>query len=229
MHMENKPIRVVIIDDHPIVRAGMRMILSDAPAIQIVGEGTNGQEALRLAAELRPDVLVLDVNLPDINGLEVTRRMRARGDTTAVLILTVHNDSQMVFGLLKAGATGYVLKDDTLETLASAIEAVAHGETWLSSRITDKVVERALGDAKPPAAPAPGLTRREMEVLCLLALGLDNEEIAHKLTLTMRTVQNHVSTIYSKLGVDSRAEAILYAIRRGWVHIPQEKDSPDER
>ncbi len=226
--MENKPIRVVIIDDHPIVRAGMQMVLSGVPEIQVIGEGTNGQEALRLVNEVHPDVLVLDVNLPDINGLEVTRRMRARGDATAVLILTVHNDSQMVFGLLKAGATGYVLKDDTLETLAPAIQAVAHGETWLSSRITEQVVQRALGEGKAPAVPSPGLTPREMEVMCLLALGLANEEIAQKLTLTMRTVQNHVSTIYSKLGVESRAEAILYAIRRGWVHIPQEKDLPDE-
>jgi two-component system, NarL family, response regulator DegU len=219
------PIRVVIIDDHPIVRAGMRMVLNETPEIQIVGEGINGQEALRLAAEMKPDVLVLDVNLPDINGLEVTRRLRASGNATPVLILTVHNDSQMIFGLLKAGATGYVLKDDTLETLASAIQAVSHGETWLSSRITEHVVQRALGENKPPELPSPGLTSREMEVMCLLATGLDNEEIAQKLTLTMRTVQNHVSTIYGKLGVASRAEAILFAIRRGWVQIPSERDA----
>ncbi len=213
------PIRVVIIDDHPIVRAGMRMVLKETPEIQIVGEGINGQEALRLVAEVSPDVLVLDVNLPDMNGLEVTRRLRASGNRTPVLILTVHNDSQMIFGLLKAGATGYVLKDDTLETLAPAIQAVFHGETWLSSRITEHVVQRALGENKTPELPMPGLTSREMEVMCLLAMGLDNEAIAQKLTLTMRTVQNHVSTIYNKLGVDSRAEAILYAIRRGWVQI----------
>ncbi len=204
------------------------MVLSDVPEIQIVGEGINGQEALRLVGTLRPDVLVLDVNLPDINGLEVTRQMRAKGDATAVLILTVHNDSQMIFGLLKAGATGYVLKDDTLETLASAIQAVAHGENWLSSRITNHVVQRALGEGKTPPNPASGLTPREMEVLCLLALGMDNEQIAQKLVLTMRTVQNHVSTIYSKLGVESRAEAILFAIRRGWVQIPKEEDTADE-
>jgi DNA-binding NarL/FixJ family response regulator len=222
------PIRVVIIDDHPIVRAGMRMVLDEAPEIQIVGEGINGQEALHLLAEAHPDVLVLDINLPDINGLEVTRRIRAMGNATPVLILTVHNDSQMIFGVLKAGATGYVLKDDTLETLASAIRAVAQGQIWLSSRITNHVVQRALGEEKTPVDTAPGLTPREMEVLCWLALGLDNEAIALKLTLTMRTVQNHVSTIYSKLGVDSRAEAILYAIRRGWVQIPQEKDPLDE-
>ncbi len=204
------------------------MALSMAPEIQILAEGSNGLDALRLVAEKRPDVLILDINLPDFNGLEVTRRLRATGDATPVLILTVHNDSQMIFSLLKAGATGYVLKDDALETLASAIQAVAHGETWLSSRITDHVVQRALAEEKAPPNPSPGLTPREMEVLGWLALGLDNEEIAQKLTLTMRTVQNHVSTIYSKLGVNSRAEAILFAIRRGWVQIPQEKDPWDE-
>lgn len=221
------PIRVVIIDDHPIVRAGMRLVLNETPEIQIVGEGINGAEALRLTNELTPDVLVLDVNLPDINGLEVTRRLRASKNTTPVLILTIHNDSQMIFGLLKAGATGYVLKDDTLETLAPAIQAVSHGETWLSSRITEHVVQRALGEEKR-TGPGPGLTPRELEVICLLAFGLDNEDIAQKLTLTMRTVQNHVSTIYSKLGVNSRAEAILYAIRHGWVEIPPEKDPRDD-
>lgn len=225
--MKNKPVRVVIVDDHPIVRAGMRMVLDGVPGIQIVGEGTNGQDALRQVAELHPDVLVLDVNLPDISGLEVTRRLHAQGTATAVLILTVRNDSQMVFDLLQAGAAGYVLKDDTLETLGSALQAVANGEIWLSSRITEQVIQRALGEAKAPSKPSPGLTPREMEVLRLLALGLDNEAIAQNLTLTMRTVQNHVSTIYGKLGVDSRAEAILYAIRRGWVHIPHEKDDPD--
>jgi DNA-binding NarL/FixJ family response regulator len=222
------PIRVVIIDDHPIVRVGMRTVLNDVQEIQVVGEGINGQEALRLVAEVKPDVLVLDVNLPDLNGLEVTRRLRAAGSAIPVLILTVHNDSQMIFGLLKAGATGYVLKDDALEKLAPAILAVAHGEIWLSPRITEHVVQRALGEGKAPSNPSPGLTPREMEVLCWLALGLDNEEIAHQLTLTMRTVQNHVSTIYDKLAVESRAEAILYAIRHGWVQIPPETHAREE-
>jgi two-component system, NarL family, response regulator LiaR len=120
-----------------------------------------------------------------------------------------------------------VLKDDTLETLASAILAVAHGDRWLSSRITERVVQRALGETSAASKPSPGLTSREMEVLRLLAQGLDNEAIAQALTLTMRTVQNHVSSIYGKLEVASRAEAILYAIRRGWVEISPEKDLLD--
>ena len=222
--METKPIRVVIVDDHPIVRAGIRTVLSGAPEIQIIGEAATGQDALRQVDELHPDVLVLDVNLPDINGLEVTRRLRAKASHAAILILTIHDDSQMIFGLLQAGASGYVLKDDALETLASAIQAVAHGERWLSSRITEQVVQRALGETHPASKPLFDLTPREMEVLRLLAVGLDNEAIARQLTLTMRTVQNHVSSIYGKLEVATRAEAILYAIRHGWVQISPEKD-----
>jgi DNA-binding NarL/FixJ family response regulator len=224
--METKPIRVVIVDDHPIVRAGMRMVLSSVPEIQIIGEAATGLEALRQEDELHPDVLVLDVNLPDINGLEVTRRLRAKASHTAVLILTIYDDSQMIFGLLQAGASGYVLKEDALETLASAIQAVAHGERWLSPRITDRVVQRALGETYPTSKPLLDLTPREMEVLRLVAVGLDNEAIARQLTLTMRTVQNHVSSIYGKLEVTSRAEAILYAIRHRLVEIPQDKSTP---
>jgi len=227
--MEKKLVRVLIVDDHPIIRAGMRMVLGEAPDIQIVGEGVNGQDALRQVAELQPDVLVLDVNLPDMNGLEVTRRLQKGGAAAAVLILTVNNDSQMIFSLLEAGASGYVLKDDTLEMLIPAIQAVAHGEIWLSSRITKKVLRRALGEAETTPEPLPDLTPREMEVLRLLAIGLDNEAIARHLTLTMRTVQNHVSNLYGKLGVDSRAEAILYAIRRGVVQVSQEKAASDEQ
>ncbi len=227
--MENKPVRVLIVDDHPIFRAGMRMVLKDEPEVEIVGEGTNGQEALRKAAELQPDVLVLDVNLPDMNGLEVTKRLHASGASAKVLILTVHNDSQMIFSLLEAGASGYVLKDDTLEMLVPAIQAVAHGETWLSSRIAKQVIRRALGEADAPPDSMPDLTPRELDVLQLLAQGLDNEAIARRLTLTMRTVQNHVSNLYGKLGVDSRAEAILFAIRRGLVDITREKNASDDR
>jgi DNA-binding NarL/FixJ family response regulator len=220
-HMDKKPVRVVIIDDHPIVRAGIRMVLEAAHDIQIVGDGSCGEDALRLVSELQPDVLVLDISLPDQNGLEITRQLRAQAIKTAILILTVHNDSQTVFGLLEAGASGYVLKDDALETLGIAVWAAAHGETWLSSRIAEQVVHRALnGEVNQPAKPVTNLTVREMEVLQLLAQGLSNDAIARQLTLTMRTVQNHVSAIYGKLGVESRAEAVLYAIRSGWAPIP---------
>jgi DNA-binding NarL/FixJ family response regulator len=190
-----------------------------------VAEGASGADALSATAELRPDVLILDVNLPDINGLDVTRRLRARGDITPIVILTVHNDSQTVLGLLEAGATGYVLKDEALDRLADAVRAVAHGETWLSPAVAGQVVRRAVlkdpygGSSAGNSGSLSPLTPRELEVLRLLAQGLDNEAIAQRLVLTKRTVQNHISIIYDKLGVTSRTEALLHAVQHGWAHL----------
>jgi two-component system, NarL family, response regulator DegU len=213
-------ISLVIVDDHPIVRAGMRSILNSVNDIEVVGEGVNGADALRLVAELRPDVLALDVQLPDLNGLEVTRRLRETGSPTAVLILTAHDDSQTVFGLLQSGAVGYVLKDEALETLVSAVRVAARGETWLSPAVARQVVNRAVaGVPAPHPAGIPKevsmLTAREVEVLRLIARGLDNTAIAQQLCLTKRTVQNHISNIYGKLGVVCRTEAALFGVRSG--------------
>ena len=220
---------VVIVDDHPVVRAGVRTVLDAAEDIAILAEGTTGADALRLTALHRPDVLVLDVNLPDISGVEVTRRLRAQGETVAILVMTVHDDSRTVFGLLENGATGYVLKDEALETLERAVRAVAQGASWLSPAIARQVVRRAVGDVTPvPDPPITPLTPRELEVLRLLAQGLDNAAIAQTLVVTRRTVQNHVSNIYGKLHVATRTEAALYAIRRGLVEVPSTRDALDE-
>ena len=207
---------VVIIDDHPIVRAGMRAILDSAGDIDILGEGVNGADALRLVNEHDPDVLALDVSLPDMNGVAVTRTLRQQGARTAILILTVHNDPQTIFGLLESGAVGYVLKDEALETLVNAVRAAARGETWLSPAVARLVVRRAVaGSASDATEALSALTPREVEVLRLIARGLDNTAIAQELVLTKRTVQNHISNIYGKLNVASRTEAALLAIRRG--------------
>ena len=207
---------VVIIDDHPIVRAGMRAILDSAGDIDILGEGVNGADALRLVNEHDPDVLALDVSLPDMNGVAVTRTLRQQGARTAILILTVHDDPQTVFGLLESGAVGYVLKDEALETLVSAVRSAARGETWLSPAVAGQVVRRAVaGSASDATEALSALTPREVEVLRLIARGLDNTAIAQELVLTKRTVQNHISNIYGKLNVASRTEAALLAIRRG--------------
>jgi two-component system response regulator DegU len=220
-------ISVVIVDDHPVVRAGMRTVLETAPDVKVAAEGERGAEALRLVSRHSPDVLILDVNLPDLNGVDVTRQLRDQGATTAILILTVHDDRQTIFGLLESGATGYVLKEEALETLVGAVRAAARGESWLSPAVARQVVHRALGDPPPASEPEPSpLTPRETEVLCLLAQGLDNGAIAERLVVTKRTVQNHVSTIYSKLNVNSRTQAALYAIRRGLVDVRPE-DDPD--
>jgi DNA-binding NarL/FixJ family response regulator len=221
-------ITVVIVDDHPVVRAGMRTALDRASDIAVVAEGAAGADALRLVAQHHPDVLVLDVNLPDISGLEVARQLRDAGATVAILVLSVHDDSQTVFGLLESGAIGYVLKDEALETLEHAVRAVARGESWLSPAVARQVVRRAVGDPPSPSVPSlTPLTPREIEVLRLLAQGLDNAAIAEALVLTTRTVQNHVSNIYGKLGVTSRTEAALWAIRYGLAEIPGGEGSPD--
>lgn len=220
---------VAIVDDHPIVRAGMRAILENEADISVVGEGVKGADALRLVNDLCPDVLALDVQLPDMNGLDVTRRLRAQGHKTAILILTAHNDQETLFGLLESGAIGYVLKDEALETLVSAVRAAAHGESWFSPAIASQVMRRAVSVPKVEYPDILNvLTRREVETLRLLAQGLDNTAIAEKLVVAKRTVQNHVSTIYAKLGVSSRTEAMLYAIRHGLAQISAEETLLDD-
>ncbi len=217
---------VVIVDDHPIVRAGMRAVLDTALDVKVVSEGDCGADALKLVDQLSPDVLVLDVNLPDQNGLEVTRQLCDQGTSTAILILTAHNDPEMVFSLLESGAIGYVLKDEALETLPGAVQAAARGESWLSPTVASQVVRRAVQreQAQTPEAIESSqtespLTPREMEILQLLADGMDNTAIAEKLMVTKRTVQNHISNIYGKLEVTSRTEAMLIAIRKGWSKV----------
>lgn len=215
------PISVVIVDDHPVVCAGMRAALESVPGIAVLAEGATGEDALCLVAQHRPDVLVLDLNLPGMSGVEVARQLRAEQTRTAILVLTVHGDRTTVLGLLQEGANGYVLKDEALEMLAHAVRAVARGQTWLSPSIAGQVVRYTVGPARDETSP---LTPREQEILCLLARGLDNAAIAERLVVAKRTVQNHVSNIYAKLGLGSRTEAALYAIRCGLVPPP----SPDD-
>jgi DNA-binding NarL/FixJ family response regulator len=233
--MDARPIRVAVVDDHPIVRAGIRAVLAPAADLDVVAEGADGHDALRLVDESNPDVLILDVSLPGISGLEVTRQLRSRDNPIPIVILTVHNDSQTVLGLLEAGASGYVVKEEALELLPNAVRAAARGETWLSPAVAGQVVQRAVshgsGAALAPSQaqggqpaetldrPPSPLTPREIEVLRLLAQGLDNATIAQRLVLTKRTVQNDISIIYDKIGVSSRTEALLYAIQQGWTHL----------
>jgi len=225
-------ITVVIVDDHPIVRAGLRAVLGAAYDISVLAEGATAADALHLAAESQPDVLVLDVNLPDGSGMDVARALCAQGTHPAILILTVHRDPQTVFGLLECGAVGYVLKDEALETLALAVRAVAQGESWLSPAVASQVVRRAVKQeasrAEAKLFGIQNLTPAELRVLRLLAEGRDNAAIADTLVVTKRTVQNHISNLYGKLGVTSRTEAMLYAIQHGLVEIPPGGEKNDE-
>jgi two-component system, NarL family, response regulator DegU len=218
-------ITVAIVDDHPIVRAGMRAILETANDIKVIAEGGCGGEAIQIVEKYNPDVLILDISLPDKSGVEVTSLLKTRNISTEILILTAHTDSQMIFELLENGAIGYVLKDEALETLANAVRAAANGKSWLSPSVASKVIKRVVNSQvttkqdKPSEQFIEDFTKREREILCLLAEGLDNSAIAEKLTITKRTVQNHISTIYGKLGVKTRTEAMLFAIHHGVVQI----------
>ena len=227
-------ITVAIVDDHPIVRAGMRSVLELADDIIVVADGGSGNEALQLVEEHAPDVLVLDINLPDQSGIDVTRQLRSQDLSTAILILTAHDDSQAIFELLENGAIGYVLKDEALETLASAVRAAASGKSWLSPTVASQVVQRAVtqrtnrGPNIPVSSTDEELTPREQQILSLLGEGLDNTAIAERLIVTKRTVQNHISNIYGKLRVTSRTEAMLYAIRHGLARVSLEESTPDD-
>lgn len=220
-------ITVAIVDDHPIVRNGLKAMLAATPDIQLAGEGACGADALRIVAESRPDVLVLDLNLPDFDGLEVARKLCASEASPAILILTVHCETPLIFSALECGILGYVLKDEALETLVSAVRAVAQGENWLSPSVATQVVQHSFALPETTAQSAAEqvlletLTWREREILQLLAQGLDNQAIAERLVLTRRTVQNHVSNIYAKLEVHSRIEAAYLAIRGGLAAPPE--------
>ena len=221
-------VRVVLADDHPVVRNGLRHLLEQARDIVVVGEAADGAAALRLVEELAPDVLLLDMELPVVSGVEVARQLAAAGAPVRVLGISAYDDPAYVFGLLNSGATGYLTKDEALAMVADAVRGIARGETgWLSRRAAARLVRRHQATAAPEdflTAPM-ALSEREDQVLRLAARGSSNEQIAGALCLSMGTVKNHVTSIYSKLGVRSRAAAIAWAWERGLVA----KSGPSER
>jgi len=211
-------IRVLIADDHVLVRQGVRRFLEDGADITVAGEADNGLQALRLVEELRPDVALLDIQMPGLNGVEVTRQIRSFFPQVKILILTAHDDDAYVFAALQAGANGYLLKTAGVEELLSAVRGVHQGQSALSPEVTDKVV-RQLQTGRPAGAAnqVEGLSQRELEILRLAATGQTNKEIGAYLHLSNRTVQGHLARIYGKLGVASRTEAVTEALKRGWI------------
>ncbi|MGQ9804214.1 MAG: response regulator [Anaerolineae bacterium] len=201
----SKAIRVLLADDHPILRLGLRVLLDQAPDVEVVGEAENGEEALTLIEALVPDVAVLDCQLPGIEGTQVALEIQRRGLPVRVLALSAYDDERYVRGMLEAGAAGYLLKDEAPEMIVVAVRAAAQGEGWFSARVAAQVAAWARGER-----PA-GLTEREMEVLRLVAEGLSNKEIAQALNVTVRTVEFHVSNALGKLGLTSRVEAAVWA------------------
>jgi DNA-binding NarL/FixJ family response regulator len=212
--------RVVIADDHPLFRAGVRELLAQIDAaIEVVGEASDGQEAYELVGRLRPDVILLDIAMPGVNGIEATRMIKAEWPEVGVLILTVYDDEQYIYALIDAGAAGYLLKTADGSELADAVHRVQQGEAVLSPAITQKLLERlAKGGRTAQPATCP-LSERECEVLLLAARGASNKLIAHDLQLSVRTVHAHMRNIFSKLGVASRTEAVMLAVRQGWLQV----------
>jgi DNA-binding NarL/FixJ family response regulator len=213
-------ITILLAEDHKIVREGTRQLLEQSADMQVVGEASDGLEAVRLAAEIQPDVIVMDVRLPHLNGIEATRTITARFPKIKVLILSAYDDDSYVFPLLDAGASGYLLKTSSGAELAEAIRLVYAGQTALSPRISAKIVNRLGGrQAYRTSNMVEGLTEREMDVLRAAAHGQANKMIAAKLGISAQTVQVHLRNIFGKLGVNSRSEAIARAIQYGWITL----------
>ena len=215
--MSNRVVRVVLADDHALVREGTAELLERAGGIRVVGQAADGLEAIRLVTSLRPDVLLLDVAMPGLDGLEVARRVREASPATAVVALTAHDEEAYVLAMLDAGAIGYLSKASRGHQVVQAVRAAAVGETVFSGRVGASLTRRALGRGDSPSAT---LTPREMDVLRAAARGLGNKQIAVELGLSARTVQTHLTRVFAKLGVASRTEAVLYALRAGWVIAP---------
>jgi NarL family two-component system response regulator YdfI len=216
--MEDK-IRVLVADDHLIVREGLRLILETEGGFELVGEAADGAEAVRLAGELLPDVVLMDLRMPGMDGLTAIERLQAEQPGVAVVILTTYNEDDLMVRGLRAGARGYLLKDASRETLFAAIRAAAHGEALLSPDILQRLVSRAEArQERPVAGAATELTERELQILQAVARGERSKEIAFELGISERTVKAHLSSIYSKLGVDSRAAAIAVAAQHGLLN-----------
>ncbi|MGW7685526.1 response regulator [Kribbella sp. NPDC054772] len=208
------PIRVVLADDHPVVRAGLEALLTSLPGIEVVGVASNGREAVREVVTTRPDVAVLDLQMPDLDGFAATRELARSAPEVAVLVLTMFEDDDSVFAAMRAGARGYLVKGAEQEEIARAIQAVAAGEAIFGPGVARRVL--TFFSAPPPAAePFPQLTTRERQILDLIAAGLSNTAIATRLELAPKTVANNVSAIFTKLGTADRATAIVQARNAG--------------
>jgi NarL family two-component system response regulator LiaR len=212
-------VNILIVDDHTLFRTGIRKMLEAESDMHVVGEAATGREALEQARKLMPDVILMDVKMPDMDGIEATRRLCREMPHVGVIFCTMFEDDEFVFAGLQAGGRGYILKDADPETMQRAIRAVAHGESLLGSTVAQKVMRHfsALPDKQVPLVD--DLTPREVEVLKLIAEGLSNKEIAQELTISEKTVKNHINNIFSKLHVYDRSQAMLYAIRQGLVKV----------
>ncbi|TMJ06335.1 MAG: response regulator transcription factor [Bacillati bacterium ANGP1] len=221
---QTSAIRVLLADDHALFRQGVRRLLEGAGDIEVVGDAETGEESVRLAEDLAPDIVLLDVTMPSLSGIDAARMIKASSPRAGIIMLTVHADEEFLFEAIKAGAMGYLLKDCTPDELIRAIRVVHSGEGLLAPTMAAKVMREfaRTRETKDLAAVHLPLTQREVEILQHVTTGLANKEIANRLSISERTVKNHLSNIMEKLHVNSRTQAAVYALRRGLV--PPAKD-----
>jgi len=213
-------IKVLLAEDHSLVRESIRRFLEKESDIEVVGEAGDGEEMVALTKKLKPDVIVADVSMPNLNGIDATKQIKALGISTPILILTAYDYDQYIFALLEAGAAGYLLKDISGQELIDSIHAIYKGDSVLHPTVARKLMQRFRGANKnSEVRPFEALTDREIEVLRLAAQGKSNREIADELILSVRTVEAHLGHIFNKLGVGSRTEAVILALKKGWVGL----------
>lgn len=215
--------KIIIADDHAVLREGMRNLLERENDFEIIGEASDGEEAVKLVSELKPDVVLMDIVMPKLSGIEATRQIKEISPATNILVLTAYSDIRYILGLLEAGACGYLLKNARGSEIAEAIRAVRSGESVLDAVVTQKLLQRVLGSTKEPGGVQTSglLTSRETEILKLAASGMSNKDIADKLFVSLRTVKAHLNSIFNKIGVGSRTEAIIKGLKEGWFTLEE--------
>lgn len=218
------PIRVLIADDHVVMREGISFLLEAEPDIQVVGQASDGQEAWEKARQLKPDIVLMDITMPGISGLEATRQLRAALPETQVLVLTMHEGDEFFFRMLQAGASGYVLKGASSDELLNAIRAVHRGGVYLYPTMAKKLLTDYMSRPSTEQSSYDDLTPREREILTLIAQGLTNREIAAKLVISVNTVGTHRQNIMEKLDLHNKSELIKYAIRKGLIAVESDSD-----
>lgn len=213
-----RPVRVLVVDDQTLFRTGLTSLLAGDERVDVVGQGIDGADAVKQAFKLKPDVVVMDIKMPNLDGIEATRQIIEQNPGVKVLVLTTFETDSQVIQALKAGASGYVLKDSSAGAIVSSIVAVMAGERVMAGAVANRVLEMLTGTTTPKEF-YDGLTSREIEILKLLANGMANKQIAYRLKISEKTVRNHVSNTYEKLGIYDRSQAVLYAVKKGLVEV----------